>query len=396
MLVYGGTFLEFFEFVLFATLFPILSQSLAIHYTPQDHATLQFILFALGFVARPFGAMLLIKRGDAHKRRNILIFSVIGMALCTMMMGCAPIYVTPLYSILYIGSLRFMQGIFTGIELSSATIYMYEHTQKEKRHIVAIRMGLAATLGSSLAYFVAALCQLDFLQEISFWRAAFLLSGFIGLWIGGLRLTRLPQDYINTTPEINEKISVNFNLIKAIFIIGLSYVPFYYISSFLNIYPVILGARAPALLFLINALTFLCYGGIILFLTRITIPKSVLTYSFYAFITLIIPLSFVIFEGGHIYKIPSLLCLILLSQIIVCGTIGYIPGVFKKTQRLRSYTLAQTLSASCFGGTTPLICHMLAQTMGEKGFAGIYIAFFVSIAYLCFLKTPFQKVSLHD
>ncbi|CAO4840118.1 MAG: Ectoine/proline transporter ProP [Holosporales bacterium] len=392
MLVYGGTFLEFFEFVLFATLFPILSQSLTIHYAPQDHATLQFILFALGFVARPFGAILLLKHGDTHNRRNILIFSVVGMAFSTMLMGCAPIYVAPLYSILYIGSIRLLQGIFTGIELSSATIYIYEQTQKEKRHTVAIRMGLAATLGSSLAYFVAALCQINFLQEISFWRAAFLLSGFAGLWIGGLRLTRLPQEYIKKSNEFNEKISINFNMIFAICVIALSYVPFYYLSTFLNIYPVILGTYSPALPFLINAFTFLCYSGIIAFLTRITIPKKVIQFSFFAFIILVVPLSYVIFEWSHFYKIPALLCLIAISQIIVCGTIGYIPGIFKKNQRLRSYTLAQTFAASCFGGTTPLICHMIAQSTGSKWLAGTYIAVFVGIAYLCFLKLFSQKI----
>ncbi|CAO5679503.1 MAG: hypothetical protein NEHIOOID_01063 [Holosporales bacterium] len=386
MLVYGGTFLEFFEFVLFATLFPILSQSLTIHYAPQDHATLQFILFALGFVARPLGAMLLLKHGDALNRRNVLIFSVVGMAFSTMLMGCAPIYVAPLYSILYIGSIRLLQGIFTGIELSSATVYIYEQTKKEKRHTVAIRMGLAATLGSSLAYFVAALCQIKFLQEISFWRAAFLLSGFAGLWIGGLRLTRLPQEYIQKSSESLEKISINFNLIFAICVIALSYVPFYYISTFLNIYPVVLGASSPSLPFLINAFTFLFYSGIIAFLTRLSIPKMVLQYAFFAFILLIVPLSYIIFEWHHFYKIPALLCLIVVSQIIVCGTIGYIPGIFKKGQRLRAYTLAQTFAASCFGGTTPLICHMIAQSTGEKWLAGAYIAGFVGIAYLCFIK----------
>ncbi|MDP2193102.1 MAG: MFS transporter, partial [Alphaproteobacteria bacterium] len=197
MLVYYGTFLEFFEFVLFAIMFPVLSQNLSHYFSLSDLASLQYGLFWIGFMGRPLGAFVLSPFGDRISRKKILVISIMGMAFATIMLGCVPFTLNPWITIVYIGIFRLLQGIFTGVEYAVATVYMYErHHQNPKAQSHAIvNLGVMAALGTGAAYLVGAFCHLDYLNVIHFWRAAFILIGFLSLWTGGLRLSRLADDY---------------------------------------------------------------------------------------------------------------------------------------------------------------------------------------------------------
>jgi MHS family proline/betaine transporter-like MFS transporter len=396
MLVYFGTFLEFFEFVLFATLFPVLAKLLNADFTPDQQATLQYLLFWVGFLARPLGALILSPIGDLYNRRSVLIISVIGMAVTTMVMGCIPITVNPLITIAFIVVLRLFQGFFTGVEYASATIYSFESTSdKEEKKRSVIYMGMMATLGTAMAYFVSAFCQLELMSLLNFWRAIFLLTGFLGLWIGGLRLTRLPKDFMNIKPtafkEKQNNTSPFKNGILAFFIVGMSYGPFYYITSFLNVYGVVLQQSDPFYSFLLNG--FICLMVILVMYAitfrfkKVFFNEQYITKYYFMFFLSVLPLSYIIFHTESIGLIVlSQFLLIVSSQLIVTNVIGIVPFLFNAYVRVRSYTFVQTLAASILGGAAPLLCHLLVVTFGDKSFASLYPMALTAVSYFCFKK----------
>src|SRR3546814_114429 len=69
-------------------------------------------VFAVGFVSRPFGALILGPIGDRLGRRAVLIITVFGMGVCTTIIGLLPTYeaigiAAPVLLIV----MRFVQGM---------------------------------------------------------------------------------------------------------------------------------------------------------------------------------------------------------------------------------------------------------------------------------------------
>lgn len=403
MLVYYGTFLEFFEFVLFALLFPVLGKTLSSIFTIEQQATLQYGLFWIGFLGRPLGALLLSPLGDGVSRKKVLVVSVVGMAFSTMFLGCTPFTINPWITLIYIAIFRLLQGVFTGVEYAAATIYTYEsHTNKQKQSQSVVYLGVMAALGTAAAYLVGGFCYVDYLNVIHFWRAAFILVGFLGLWTGGLRLIRLPDDFIRL--RIDKKRLLNTlkdkkvvkNMIIAFFLTGMSFGPWYYITTFLNTYGVVLLEKKAPLPFFLNA--FICifiaaiiYGIVWMQKKRQPTNMNIKVY-FILFAAFLAPASYCVFNSTSsvAYILPQLL-LAISSQLIVVNVISIAPSLFKQEIRLRTFAIVQTLSASILGGAAPLVCHWLSVTFGSKVYAALYPIVLTLISLLCFMSLKKNK-----
>lgn len=397
MLVYYGTFLEFFEFVLFVLLFPILGKTLSTTFTIEQQASLQYGLFWIGFLGRPLGALLLSPLGDGVSRKKILVISVVGMAFSTLFLGCTPFTLNPWITIVYIALFRLLQGIFTGIEYAAATIYAYEsHENKQKQSEAVVYLGNMAVFGTATAYMVGGFCYLDYLNVIHFWRAAFILVGFLGLWTGGLRLMRLPDDFIQQKTQqrpilnILQDKSVIKNMIIAFFLTGMSFGPWYYVTTFVNTYGVVLLEKKAPLPFFLNA--FICFliAAIIysiVWMQKKKQPSNTLIKIYYiVFAILLAPASYWIFKSTSVIAsiVPQLL-LAISAQLVVVNVIGLAPSLFNPAIRLRTFAIVQTASSSILGGSAPLICHWLSITFGDKAYASLYPIMLTLISFVCFI-----------
>jgi MHS family proline/betaine transporter-like MFS transporter len=373
MLVYYGTFLEFFEFVLFALLFPVLGKTLSTTFTIEQQASLQYGLFWIGFLGRPLGAFVLSPLGDNVSRKKILVISVAGMAFSTMFLGCTPFTINPWITVIYIAIFRLLQGVFTGVEYAAATIYTYEsHTSKQKKSESVVYLGNMAVFGTAAAYMVGGFCYLDYLNVIHFWRAAFILVGFLGLWTGGLRLMRLSDNFMQhkmqQTPILNalKDKTVIKNMVIAFFLTGMSFGPWYYITTFVNTYGIVLLEKKASLPFFLNAAICLFIGIIIysiVWMQKKKQPSNLRIKIYYsAFAILLAPASYFIFNSTSklAYVVPQLM-LAISSQLIVVNVIGLAPSLFKPEIRLRTFAVVQTLSSSILGGGRspymPLVKH---------------------------------------
>ncbi|STY30100.1 major facilitator family transporter [Legionella wadsworthii] len=181
----GGA-LEFYDFVIYVIFAPIISQ---IFFPETDRlASLMSIyaVFAIGYLIRPLGGIGFSHFGDKYGRKKTFIFSVILMAVPTVLIGFLPTYqhIGILSSILLI-TLRLLQGLSIGGEIPGALTFTCEHVNPRSR---ALACGLIFSF-LNLGIFFGALISLILtrylttVQLASFgWRIPFIIGGLLGIF----------------------------------------------------------------------------------------------------------------------------------------------------------------------------------------------------------------------
>lgn len=178
-----GNLLEWYDFGLFGLLAPVLAP---LFFPSHDRiASLIGIYggFAVGFMMRPIGAVVLGHLGDRVGRRFVLVASVLLMGLATVAVGLLPTYKTlgvwaPVLLIL----VRLFQGFSVGGEFVDSVTYLVEAAPQGRRGIAGSVANLGSTAGMLLAAGVAAgVTGLVGPQLLArwVWRAPFLLGGII-------------------------------------------------------------------------------------------------------------------------------------------------------------------------------------------------------------------------
>lgn len=187
-----GSVLEWFDFALygffgqiFANLFfsPLLSSS----WTPL---LMTYATFAIGFVARPIGALIFGSIGDKYGRSFSLKLTPIAITISTALIAFLPTYHSiGLLSIVLLLMLRIMQGIALGGEFSMNMVYLYEFSKKWK-YVWGSVGSCTGSLGIMLASAFSAFFYYSFNDYFIYnygWRLAFLITLPLGLIVFNLR-----------------------------------------------------------------------------------------------------------------------------------------------------------------------------------------------------------------
>jgi metabolite-proton symporter len=195
-----GTMIEWYDFFIYAT-------AAALVFGPQffpSDSTLASTLaaystFAIGFIARPIGGVIMGHFGDRVGRKQLLVFSLVLMGVATFLIGLLPNYATiGIWAPVFLILLRLAQGIGVGGEWGGAVLMAVEHAPPKKRTFYGSfpQMGLPAGLIVANTVF---LVINQFVSSAAFaawgWRIAFLLSAalvLIGLVIR-LRIVESPE-----------------------------------------------------------------------------------------------------------------------------------------------------------------------------------------------------------
>src|SRR5438270_5181796 len=89
-----GNVLEWYDFALYGYFAPVFAAMFFPSEQPSVSLFSAFGVFAIGFLARPLGALLFGYIGDTVGRRDALAWSVILMAIPTVIVGLLPTYAT--------------------------------------------------------------------------------------------------------------------------------------------------------------------------------------------------------------------------------------------------------------------------------------------------------------
>ncbi len=198
----GGA-LEFYDFVIFA----FLTKIIAAHFFPLTQAdwlrqTETFGLFGAGYLARPLGGLVMAHFGDVSGRKKVFTFSVLLMAVPTLMMGLLPGYdVLGAGAPLILLILRMMQGAAIGGEAPGGWVFVSEHAPPGRAGLAVglLTGGLTGgiLLGSTVILAMHGFMTTDEIADHG-WRIPFLLGGIFGL--GAMVLRR----WLDETPVFRE------------------------------------------------------------------------------------------------------------------------------------------------------------------------------------------------
>ena len=185
-----GTTVEWYDFSIFTASSALVFRTAFFpQFTPNLGILLAFLTYAVGFLARPFGAVLFGHLGVRIGRKPVLVLTFLVMGLSTVLMGLLPTYAmigagAPLLLV----TLRFIQGVALGGEFGGAALLTSETAPPGRRGLFAssAMVGLSAgiLLGSAVFAAFATLPHDAFLNWG--WRIPFLLSLLLillGLWI---------------------------------------------------------------------------------------------------------------------------------------------------------------------------------------------------------------------
>jgi MFS family permease len=175
--------IEWYDFYIFGSLTLIISQQ----FFPKDNPTAAFLstlaLFAVGFVIRPFGAVVFGRLGDIIGRKYTFLVTLLLMGGSTFAIGLVPGYGTiGVAAPIIVFLLRAVQGLALGGEYGGAAIYVAEHAPEGKRGYFTSFIQTTATLGLFVSLGVILACKaLMSADDFSAWgwRIPFLVSIFL-------------------------------------------------------------------------------------------------------------------------------------------------------------------------------------------------------------------------
>jgi MFS family permease len=180
----GGA-LEFYDFVIFVYFAKTIGHLFFPPGTSDWLAQLQaFGIFAVAYLARPLGGIVMAHFGDRIGRKRMFTLSVFLMAVPTLLIGVLPTYATlGVLAPLLLTLLRVVQGLAIGGEVPGAWVFVAEHVPQRRvgLAVASLSAGLTAgiLMGSLLAAWLnASLSEADMLDHG--WRIAFILGGVFG------------------------------------------------------------------------------------------------------------------------------------------------------------------------------------------------------------------------
>ncbi|MCX5157294.1 glycine betaine/L-proline transporter ProP [Streptomyces sp. NBC_00291] len=415
-----GNAMEWFDFGIYS----YLAVTLGHVFFPSGSDTTQllssFATFAVAFLVRPLGGMFFGPMGDRLGRKKVLALTMIMMAVGTFAIGLIPSHDTigvgaPVLLIVF----RMLQGFSTGGEYGGASTFIAEYAPDKRRGFFGsfLEIGTLAGYVGAAGLVTALYALLDDPQMDAWgWRIPFLVAGplgLVGLYLR-LRLDETPAfrkleggkvrateaaDRVETIAKGDlAQIFRQYwpTLILCVCLVGAYSITDYMLLSYMPTYlSDELGySETHGLLILIGVMVFL-----MLLISQVGKlsdrfgRKPLLMAGMVGFFVLSLP-SFLLIRQGGIPAITLGMLMLGLSLVCLLGTMSSaLPALFPTHVRYGSLSVAYNLSASIFGGTTPLLITALISWSGTNLMPAYYAmaAGLVGIIAVACMKETAQK-----
>ncbi|EQD81849.1 major facilitator transporter [Saccharopolyspora erythraea D] len=181
-----GNALEWYDWGIYAIFVPYIATRFFDNSDQLSALLSALAVFAVGFLARPFGGWLFGLISDRWGRRNAMTLSVAGAAGGTVLIGLSPAYdaIGAGASVVLLLA-RLMQGVAHGGELPSAQTYISEVAPDRHRGLWSSLIYFSGTIGLITGTALGAVLTTALTdQQMSAWgwRIPFLLGGVVGLY----------------------------------------------------------------------------------------------------------------------------------------------------------------------------------------------------------------------
>lgn len=377
----GG--LEMYDFVIYVFFAPVLATLFFPHEDKIASLLAVFAVFAVGYLARPIGALLFGYFGDRVGRKISLLVAIVVMALATLLIGFLPTYETigRLAPVLLV-ILRIIQGIAIGGDLPGSITFVAEHATSGRRGRDTSWAFLGFILGMVLASAVGAFLSSNLSHDALYswgWRIAFCLSivlMFIGIYFRA-HISETPVfekllgEYEQDSQPIRELFS-SHNLAPVLIGIGLTWLfsvvmaqLFLYTPTFLH--SIVRINMSTALnLNTFSMLVFACLLPLMGKLSDRVGRKKIILSASIAFLFFTYILYAMLVNDGFIGQIFALL----IFDVLAAAIVGVVPvtltELFSTQYRYTGVALTYNISFAIFAGLTPLFATYLIKVFDNS------------------------------
>jgi MHS family shikimate/dehydroshikimate transporter-like MFS transporter len=384
-----GTSIEWYDFFLYNTAAALVFNKLFFPtFDPFAGTMLAFATYAVGFAARPIGAIVIGHYGDKVGRRSMLVLTLMMMGIATVCVGLLPTYASiGIWAPVLLVILRLIQGFGVGGQWGGAVLMTVEHAPAGKRGFYGSwpQIGVPAGLLTSTIVF-RLFSKLPADQFLSWgWRVPFLLSIVlvgIGLLIRMKVLETPSFEKIKQTHSVARQPVVEVlrkypkQVLQAAGMRCAENGAFYIYSAFMLVYATQHSHidRDVALdgIMIASACEFIAvpaYGALTDRIGRRPV------YMFGAIMTALLafPLFWLFDTGSTALVTLALLLVFLFSHAPMYAPQGaFFSELFGTSVRYSGASLGAQLSAAVAGGFSPLIATALLPTYGPNAIA-LYI-----------------------
>ncbi|AFJ47253.1 inner membrane metabolite transport protein YdfJ [Shimwellia blattae DSM 4481 = NBRC 105725] len=163
---------------------------------PEQSAALALILamgtYGAGYIARIVGAFIFGRMGDRVGRKKVLFITITMMGICTTLIGVLPTYAQiGIFAPLLLVTLRIIQGLGAGAEISGAGTMLAEYAPRGRRGIISSLVAMGTNCGTLTATAIWAIMFFSLEREelVAWgWRIPFLASVVVMIFAIWLRL----------------------------------------------------------------------------------------------------------------------------------------------------------------------------------------------------------------
>ncbi|MFI6596352.1 MFS transporter [Nonomuraea sp. NPDC050536] len=149
-----------------------------------------YVVFAVGFIMRPLGGLLVGSFADRFGRKSAMTFTIVLMGVGSLLLAVTPTYAAAgIFGPIVLVIARLIQGLSVGGEFAAATTFLVESAPPGRRGLFSSFQYVSTTIGQLLASGLAAVLAAT-LADASMnsygWRIPFLVGAVIslvGLWI---------------------------------------------------------------------------------------------------------------------------------------------------------------------------------------------------------------------
>lgn len=381
----GG--LEFYDFIVYGIFAPYVAKSFFPTGNGATSMIATFAAFAVGYLARPLGGIILGHIGDKFGRRMAFQLSLVLMTATTAGMALMPSYqsIGVTASIAFV-ALRFLQGACIGGELPGAIAYVVESAPRKSGLACGV-MFACVNSGSLLAAIVSIGLHawLTDAEMLAYgWRTAFLVGGALGaagaLMRSGLKETALflsiRQHKRTKLPAVEVLQRHWFQVIATIGIVGLNQALIALLSVAMVPYLTQVAMYSPDVA---SKLVMFSIATLSIFIVIVGYLSDFLGKP-----TLYLIGAVMISAGGYPFYVtvangaisPYLLFgVAALIVSLIAGTFGSLAAdLFPTNLRVSGLAIAYNAAAALLGGFTPLVTSLLTGLTQDHAAPGIFIA----------------------
>lgn len=397
--------LEFYDFIIYALFAGILANAFFPGENKGVSLLYTFATFAVGYLARPIGGIIIGHFGDKYGRKSAFTFSLLIMAVSTFGIALTPTYhqIGFLAPVILL-ALRILQGFSIGGEIPGSIAFISETLPSKKGFttgIVFCFLIASIVLGSLVYELLQTLLTKTQLQGFG-WRIPFILGGGFGI-IGYLFRRNLHETSVfRSIQEKTAKFPVKSllkhnwtNTLAAIFVTGLGAVEIVLTFLYAPVYLTqVLHIQSKSFTWyklsaiLLSALSCILFGYLSDKFNRKMLLGALTLIS-----SPIMLLVFYIYTHHFHYFVFALL----ISAALNGFTWGVIPGflseLFPTQTRYSGVAISYNLAAAIFAGLTPLCVTFIIYKTGLLIAPAIYLVLvnILALIALGFTKTKWLQ-----